>query len=64
MENTAILIRANSSKVITLIGDMKTRSGNRYSDDLGMWQYLEEKLGVDIRYVYLSAEEYASGLAG
>lgn len=33
MENTAILIRANSSKVITLIGDMKTRTYVRTKAD-------------------------------
>ena len=55
---------SGDGRPVLTIGDMKTRSGKRYSDDLGMWQYLEEKLGVDIQYVYLSAEEYALGLAG
>ena len=48
---------------VLTIGDLTTRSGKRYDGDLGMWQYLAERLGVEIRYVYLTPEEYAAGLA-
>ena len=50
-------------RVVLTIGDLATRSGNRYDENLGLWQYLAELVGVEIRYVYLSTEEYAAGLA-
>ena len=53
---------AGEERIVLTIGDVNSRTGAD-EDPLGMWQYLEEKLGVEIRYVYLSPEEYASGLA-
>ena len=50
-------------RIVLTIGDTWDRSGKRFNDQLGMWQYLEDKLGVDIRYVYLSPGDYASGLS-
>ena len=44
------------------IGDFKERSGHQYDEQLGMWQYLEDLLGVEIQYVYLTQEEYETGL--
>ena len=49
--------------IVLTIGEQKDRSGKLYDEELGMWQYLAEKLGVKIRYVYLSDEEYEAGLA-
>ncbi len=50
--------------VVLTIGDMVTRSGNRYNEELGLWQYLADLVGVEIRYEYMSPEEYAARLAG
>ena len=50
-------------RVVLTIGDSITRSGNRYSEDMGLWQYLADLVGVDIQYVYMSPEEYAVRLA-
>ena len=55
--------KTGDERVVLTIGDQRDRSGNRYNENLGMWQYLAEKLGVEIRYVYLSPEEYDAGLA-
>ena len=32
-------------------------------DQLGLWKYLEDQLNVEIRFVYLSPEEYDAALA-
>ena len=55
---------ADDRPVLT-IGDVSDRSGSRIDgeDQLSMWQYLEDQLDVKIRFVYLSAEDYAAGLA-
>ena len=45
------------------IGDRINRSGARYDEEREMWLYLEDLLGVDIQYEYMSEEEYAAGLA-
>lgn len=53
---------AEDRPVLT-IGDSTERAGSRYDENLGMWQYLAERLGVEIRYLYLTPDEYASRLA-
>ena len=55
---------AEERPVLT-IGDVTDRSVKRVDGEnqLGIWQYLEDLLGVEIHYVHLSAEDYASGLA-
>ena len=53
---------AEGHTVLT-IGDVTTRSGNRYNGELGMWQYLAERVGAEIEYIYLTPDEYAAGLA-
>ena len=52
-------------RVVLTIGDWDDRSGNRYDgeDQLGLWQYLEDQLGVEIEYVHLSEGRYEAGLA-
>ena len=52
---------AKERPVLT-IGDVNDRSSKRVDGEnqLGMWRYLEDLLGVEIQYVYLSAEDYAS----
>ena len=50
-------------RVVLTIGDNSTRSGPRYNKNLGVWQYLAELVGVEIRYDYMSDEEYAARLA-
>ena len=51
------------SRVVLTIGDNSTRSGPRYKENLGLWQYLADLVGVDIEYVFMTDEEYAAGLA-
>ena len=50
---------------VLTIGDVEDRSGSRMDgeDQLGLWQYLEDQLGVEIRFVYLQPEAYAAGLS-
>ena len=50
-------------RVVLTIGDSTTRSGNRYDPNMGMWQYVAEQAGVEIRYVYMTPEEYASAMS-
>ena len=54
---------AAGDRVVLTIADMSTRSGNRYNGEMGMWRYLAERLGVEIRYDYISPQEYAARLA-
>jgi hypothetical protein len=54
---------AAGDRVVLAIADTNTRSGNRYNGEMGMWRYLAERLGVEIRYDYISPQEYASRLA-
>ena len=55
---------AEERPVLT-IGDVQDRSSNRIDGEnqLGLWQYLEDQLGVEIRFVYLQPEAYAAGLS-
>ena len=48
------------SRVVLTIGDITDRSGSRMDgdDQLGLWQYLEDQLDVEIRFVYLTDEDY------
>ena len=50
---------------VLTIGDNKDHSADRISGEnqLGVWRYLEEQLGVEIRYVTLTGEDYASAMA-
>lgn len=43
--------------------DDRTSSRMDGEDQLGLWKYLEEQLGVEIEFVHLSAEDYATGLS-
>ena len=51
-------------RIVLTIGDTADRSADRVDgeDQLGVWQYLEDQLGVEIRYVYLSPDEYEAAL--
>ena len=53
---------SDEEQIVLTIGDFKERSGHQYDEQLGMWQYLEDLLGVEIQYVYLTQEEYETGL--
>ena len=52
-------------RTVLTIGDVSDRSNSRMDGEnqLGMWQYLEDRLNVEIDFVYLSAEEYSMGLS-
>ncbi len=56
-------VSAEERPVLT-IGDTKDRSGARVDgeDQLGMWRYLEDQLGVEIQFIYLSPDEYNSAM--
>ena len=56
---------AEEERPVLTIGDVNDRSSKRVDGEnqLGMWRYLEDLLGVEIRYVHLTPEAYASGLA-
>ncbi len=54
---------SDENRIVLTIGDNSTRSGPRFNEDLGLWQYLADLVGVEIRYVYLTDEEYTAGLA-
>ena len=58
-----LVCSARADRPVLTIGDDRDRSGGRFSDQLGMWQYLEDQLDADIQYVYLSKDAYAAGLA-
>ena len=45
------------------IGDSTTRSSSRYNEELGMWQYVAQQAGVEIRYIYMTPDEYASAMS-
>ena len=53
------------NRVVLTIGETTYRATPRMSgdDQLAIWKYLEEQLGVEIRYVYLSPEDYTAGMA-
>ena len=50
---------------VLTIGDVSDRSSKRVDGEnqLGLWRYLEDQLGVEIQYVYLSSDDYAAGLS-
>ena len=56
--------RAEERPVLT-IGDVNDRSSARVDgeEQVGLWRYLEDQLGMDIQFVYMTPEAYAAGLA-
>lgn len=62
---TCSLALAEEDRPVLTIGDVNDRSDTRIDgeDQLGLWRYLEDQLGVEIEFVYLPPEAYASGLA-
>ena len=52
-------------RIVLTIGDWDDRSTSRYSGEnqLGIWQYLEDQLGVEIEYVHLSEGQYETAIA-
>jgi len=63
--NTAVAQDDARERTVLTIGDWCDRSANRYDgkDQLGIWQYLEDQLGVEIRYVHLSEGQYETALS-
>ena len=55
--------RAEERPVLT-IGDVNDRSSARVDgeEQVGLWRYLEDQLGMDIQFVYMTPEDYAAGL--
>ena len=51
-------------RVVLTIGDVTYREAPRMSgdDQLGIWKYLEDRLNVEFRFVYLSPEDYDAAL--
>ena len=56
---------SGEERVVLTIGDIHDRSSDRIDgeDQLGFWRYLEDQLNVEIRFVYMSPETYASAMA-
>ena len=50
-------------RVVLTIGDSTTRSGSRFNPEMGMWRYVAQQAGVEIRYLYMTPEEYASAMS-
>ena len=52
-------------RAVLTIGDITDRTDSRIDgdDQLGLWQYMEDQLDVEIKFVYLTAEAYATGLS-
>ena len=46
-------------RIVLTIGDTTDRSDSRVSgaDQLGIWKYLEDRLNIEIRYVYLPPDK-------
>ena len=57
-------VRAEERPVLT-IGDVNDRSSARVDgeEQVGLWRYLEDQLGMDIQFVYMTPEAYSAGLA-
>ena len=55
---------AEDRPVLT-IGDINDRTSKRVDGEnqLGLWKYLEDQLGVEIQYVHLSGSAYEDGLS-
>ena len=54
---------AEENRIILTIGDQASRSGPHYDGSQGKWQYLADLVGVELKYIYMTPEEYASRLA-
>ena len=48
---------------VLTIGDVEVRSSARVDGEkqVGLWRYLEDQLGVEIQFVYMTPEAYSSG---
>ena len=55
---------SSGARPVLTIGDTKDRSTERVDgdDQLGMWRYLEDQIGMEIQFVYLTSEEYATAM--
>ncbi len=56
---------SGDTRIVLTIGDMHDRSSARMDGEnqLGLWRYLEDQPGVEIRFVHLTPEVYAAGLS-
>ena len=52
-------------RIVLTIGETTYRSSTRMSgeDQLRIWKYLEDRLGVEFRHIYMTEEEYAAAMA-
>ena len=62
---TCSVALAEEERPVLTIGDVTDRSDRRIGGEnqMGMWKYLEDQLGVEIEFIYLPPETYAAGLA-
>ena len=62
---TNVGVAGAEERIVLTIGDWDDRSTNRYDGEkqLGIWRYLEEQLGIEIRYVPLSEGQYETAIA-
>ena len=56
---------AAGDRPVLTIGETSYRAAPRMSgaDQLGLWKYLSDRLGVEFRHVYMTEEEYEAALA-
>ncbi len=56
---------SGEAHVVLTIGDIHDRSNSRIDGEnqLGLWRYLEEQLGVEIRLVQLTPDTFASAMS-
>ena len=54
---------SSGARPVLTIGDSTTRSGSQYDPEKGMWKYVAEQAGVEIRYIYMTPEEYTAAMS-
>ena len=57
--------RAEEPRPVLTIGDLTDRSAPRVDGDeqVAFWRYLENMIGMDIQFVHLTEDDYATGLS-
>ena len=58
-------VSAEEERIVLTIGETIYRDNPRMSGEnqLGIWKYLEDRLGVEFRHVYMTKDEYATALS-
>ena len=56
---------SSGARPVLTIGDVQVRSSARVDGEkqVGLWRYLEDQLGMEIQFVYMTPEAYSAGLS-